>query len=63
MSIGYPLLLCLPRSAAAAAAFCAVPPPRPGISDQVSSMSHSSPNTQRSAESLPLIMSHSKSFH
>src|SRR6266446_2989958 len=29
--------------------------------DQVSSMSHSSPRTQRSAESLPLIIPHSKS--
>jgi hypothetical protein len=30
---------------------------------QVSSMSHSSPNTQRSADSLPLIIPHSKSSH
>ena len=29
----------------------------------VSSISHSSPKTQRSAESLPLIMPHSKSSH
>jgi hypothetical protein len=29
----------------------------------VSNMSHSSPSTHRSAESLPLIMPHSKSVH
>jgi hypothetical protein len=29
----------------------------------VSSISHSSPKTHRSAESLPLIMPHSKSSH